>query len=223
MMMAFSRRPGADVAERPVVVHRRGVVVDHRLDRSLGVLGRSSRRSPCATACPPGRTTAGSSSAALSWPTIALPSPTSATSVGTLCADRLGRDVELDDAHVLGEARRQAEVHDPVEAGAQQEDDVGFLQRVAARGADRQRVVVGQHALAHGRGQERQLGALDEGAHLVLGARPGHALADDDERLLAPTAGRRGPARRPRGIACVRGGSGHFGGTRELRPRRPRP
>jgi hypothetical protein len=45
-------------------------------------------------------------------------------------------------------------------------------------------VVVGHHALAHRRGQERQLGALDELADLVLGARVGHALADDDERPL---------------------------------------
>ncbi len=63
-------------------------------------------------------------------------------------------------------------------------DDVGVLQRVAARGADRQRMVVGHHALAHRRGQERHLGALDELADLVLGARVGHALADDDERPL---------------------------------------
>ena len=42
-------------------------------------------------------------------------------------------------------------------------------------------MVVVHHALAHGRGEERQLGALDEGAHFVFGARPAHALADDDQ------------------------------------------
>ena len=43
-------------------------------------------------------------------------------------------------------------------------------------------MVVRHHDLAHRRAQERQLRALDE-AHLVLGARPGHALADQDERV----------------------------------------
>jgi hypothetical protein len=79
-------------------------------------------------------------------------------------ADRLRGDVELDDAHVLVEARRQTEMHDPVEPRAHQEDDVGILQRVAAGRADRQRMAVGHHALAHRRGEERHLGALDERA-----------------------------------------------------------
>src|ERR1700722_18722632 len=43
-------------------------------------------------------------------------------------------------------------------------------------------MVVGHHALAHRRGEERQLRLLDECAHLVLGARGGHALADDHQR-----------------------------------------
>ena len=101
-------------------------------------------------------------------------------------ADLLGRDVELDDLDVLGIARRQAEMKDPVEPRAHQEDDVGVLQRQRARRRDRQRMVVRHHALAHRRAQERQLRALDEGADLVLGARPGHALADEDERPLGP-------------------------------------
>src|SRR5262245_28132960 len=42
-------------------------------------------------------------------------------------------------------------------------------------------MVVRHHALAHRRTQERQLRALDEGAHFVLGPRPGHALADENE------------------------------------------
>ena len=99
-------------------------------------------------------------------------------------ADLLRRDVELDDLDVLGEARRQAEMEDPVEPRAHQEDDVGLLQRQGARRRDRQRMVVRHHALAHRRAHERDLGALDEGAHLVLGARPRHALADDDQRPL---------------------------------------
>ena len=38
----------------------------------------------------------------------------------TLCRE-LGLDVDLDDAQVLGEARRLAEVQDPVQAGADQQ------------------------------------------------------------------------------------------------------
>ena len=45
-------------------------------------------------------------------------------------------------------------------------------------------MVVGHHPLAHRRAQERQLRALEKGPHLVLGARPGHALADKNERPL---------------------------------------
>ena len=99
-------------------------------------------------------------------------------------ADLLGRDVELDDLDVLRIARRQAEMEDPVEPRAHQEDDVGLLQRQRARRRDRQRMVVRHHALAHRRAHERQLRALDEGADFVLGARPRHALADEDERPL---------------------------------------
>src|SRR6516162_3062876 len=47
-------------------------------------------------------------------------------------------------------------------------------------------MVVRHHALAHRRTQERQLRALDESADFVLGARPGHALADENERPLGP-------------------------------------
>ena len=101
-------------------------------------------------------------------------------------ADLLGRDVELDDLDVLRIARCLAEMKDPVEPRAHQKDDVGVLQRQRARRGDRQRMVVRHHALAHRRTQERHLRALDEGADFVLGARPGHALADENERPLGP-------------------------------------
>jgi mRNA interferase RelE/StbE len=42
-------------------------------------------------------------------------------------------------------------------------------------------MIVRHDALAHRRAQERYLRAFDKGAHLVLGARPGHAFADEDE------------------------------------------
>ena len=101
-------------------------------------------------------------------------------------ADLLGRDVELDDLDVLRIARRLTEVKDPVQPRAHQEDNVGLLQRQRARRPGRQRMVVRHHALAHRRAHERQLRALDEGADLVLGARPRHALAEENERPLGP-------------------------------------
>jgi hypothetical protein len=81
-------------------------------------------------------------------------------------------------------ARNTREAEDPVEAGAHQEDDIGVLQCQGARRRDRQRMVVRHHALAHPRTQERDLRALDEGAHLVLGAQPSYALVNNDERPL---------------------------------------
>jgi hypothetical protein len=52
------------------------------------------------------------------------------------------------------------------------------------RRPNRQRMVVAHDVLAHRRTQERDLRALEEGAHFVLGARPGHALADKNQRPL---------------------------------------
>ena len=75
-------------------------------------------------------------------------------------------------------------MHDPVEPRAHQEDHVGLPERMAARRAHGQRMVVVDHAFAERGREERYLGALDEGADLVLGARPRHALADDDQRTL---------------------------------------
>ena len=63
--------------------------------------------------------------------------------------DLFGRDVDLDRLHVLVEARRQAEVHDPVEACAHQEDDIGLFQRQRARSAHGKRIVIGQNTFAH--------------------------------------------------------------------------
>jgi hypothetical protein len=49
-----------------------------------------------------------------------------------------------------------------------------------ARRRDRQRMLVRHHAVAPRRPQEGDLRALEEGAYLALGARPGPSLADDD-------------------------------------------
>ena len=45
-------------------------------------------------------------------------------------------------------------------------------------------MIVRDDALALRRAHEGDLRAIDEGAHLVLRARPGHALADEHERVL---------------------------------------
>ena len=176
------RHPGGDVAQGAVVVGRRLVVVDLRPDLRrvlLRLLGdhlaprRVLRMEPLA---------AGERGVELADDRLAVADQ---RHLGRLVvADLLGRDVELDDLHVLGIARRLAEMEDPVEAGAHQEHDVGVLQCQGARRRDRQRMVVRHDTLAHRRAQERYLRALDKGAHLVLGARPGHALADEDERPL---------------------------------------
>ena len=73
-------------------------------------------------------------------------------------------------------------MHDPVQPGAHQEHQVRFAQCRAARRANGERIVVRHGAFAHWRVQERQLGALDELADVVLGARPRHAFADHHER-----------------------------------------
>ena len=103
---------------------------------------------------------------------------------GHVGADFLRLDVELDDAHVLVEPGRQAVVHDPIKPRAHQEHQVGLPERRAAGGTNGERIVVRHRALAHGRVQKRQLGALDELADLAFGARPRHALADHDQRPL---------------------------------------
>jgi hypothetical protein len=70
---------------------------------------------------------------------------------------------------------------DSVEPRTHQKHDVGILQCQGARRRDRQGVIIRHDTLAHRRTQERDLRALEKGAHLVLGARPSHALADEDE------------------------------------------
>ncbi len=93
-----------------------------------------------------------------------------------------GGDIKLHHAHVARETRRQSEMHDPVQARADEEYDVGLLQCQRTRRRHRLRMVVRHHALAHRRGQERQARGFNEGTHLLFGARIGRALADDHQR-----------------------------------------
>ena len=86
-------------------------------------------------------------------------------------------NVHLDDFNIFVEARRQAEVQDPVQAGAEQQDHVSLLQGCAPGWAHAEWVVVADHSLAHGGGQEGQLGHFDEFADLLFGPGLGGALA----------------------------------------------
>ncbi len=72
----------------------------------------------------------------------------------------------------------------PVEARADQQDDVGVLQHRGARGTGALRMRVGQQAFAHAHRQERRAALLDEGADLIVGLRVGRTLAENDQRTL---------------------------------------
>ena len=95
-------------------------------------------------------------------------------------------DVDLDEflrvrlAPGLALAVRQQ----PVEARADQHDDVGVFQHRRARRARTLRMRVGQQPLAHAHRQERNAALLDQGADRVIGLRIGRALAEDDQRAL---------------------------------------
>src|SRR6516162_426979 len=176
--------PGSDVAQGPEIIGRRLVIMDLRPD-----LRRVLIRLLC-NHLPPWRVfrieplAAGERLVELPDDCLAVTDQRHFRRL--VMADLLGRNVELDDLYVLRIARRLAEMKDPVEPRSHQEDDVGVLERQSARRRHRKRMVVWYHALPHRRTKERQLGALDEGADFVLGAGPGHALADENERPLGP-------------------------------------
>lgn len=90
----------------------------------------------------------------------------------------------LNDFDVGVETRRPAKVEHPVEAGAQQDDDVGLLQCQRTGRTDAVRTGVVDDALAHGRGQDGNVGAAHQLVDGRLGAGVSHALADDQQRSL---------------------------------------
>ena len=69
----------------------------------------------------------------------------------------------------------------------------------------------GMVPLPIGRIQERQLGALDELADLVLRPRPGHALADHHQAAVPPTPSADSAASTASGSACGARRFGHGG------------
>ena len=129
------RQPLADVAEQPVIAAGRGVVIDLRLDhrRVLFRLLRNCltpRRALRVEPLAPGKRLV-----ELLHDGLAVAEQ---RHLGRLVlVHRLRVDVELDHPDVRAVARRQAEMQDPVEASAHQEDDVSLLQRERARGAGR--------------------------------------------------------------------------------------
>ena len=169
-------------AERAVVVHRRVVV--HQARRHLGdVLVASSPVTALVQS-------AGGAGHLLPMPSRSADthepmSPTTGATISTLRVHLLRLDVDLDEllrrvAPGLALAVRQ----EPVQARADQHDDVGVFQHGRARGARAQRMRVGKEPLAHAHRQERDAALLDERADIVVGLRVGRALAEDDQRTL---------------------------------------
>ena len=73
---------------------------------------------------------------------------------------------------------------DVVHARAEHDDEIGVLEGGRAHRHERQRMVVRHHAAPLRRRVEGDAGLLDELLHLGPGARPDHAAARDDHRLL---------------------------------------
>ena len=109
---------------------------------------------------------------------------------GADLADLGGVDVDVHDLGVGGEQRRLAG-HTVVEAGAERDEQVGFLQRehrgdraVHARHAEVLRVRVGERAASHERRHDRGAGRLGERQQLGRRLRADDAAADVQHRLL---------------------------------------
>ena len=105
----------------------------------------------------------------------------------------LGLDVDLDELLRSGctPGLALAVRQEPVEAGADQQHDVGLLQGRRARRARRLRVRVGQEAFGHAHRHVRDAGLLDQGADVPVGLRVGRALAEDDQGALGALPGLR--------------------------------
>jgi len=72
----------------------------------------------------------------------------------------------------------------PVEAGADQHDDVGVFQYGRARRTRRLRMCVRQEAFRHAHRQEGDAGLFDQGADLLVDLCICCALAENDQRAL---------------------------------------
>ena len=94
-------------------------------------------------------------------------------------------DVDLNELLRLGTPGLALAVRQqPVEPRADQHHDIGLCQHGGACRARALRMRVGEEALAHAHGQERDAAFLHQRADRVIGLRVGCALAEDDERTL---------------------------------------
>lgn len=92
-----------------------------------------------------------------------------------------GADVHLDKLRGAVPFGRGPEVEDPVQARAEEEDDVGFGEGGATCASGVEGVGVWDHAFTHGGGEEGEIGVGDELADGRFGAGVGCAFADDYE------------------------------------------
>ena len=103
---------------------------------------------------------------------------------------RVRRDVEADHLRLGAEAAAEAEPE--VERHADDERDVGALQRGRAGAAEGEVVVGGQAAAAEAVEEDRDAERLGQRPQLVLAARPVEPGAGHDHRPLGPGQQRRG-------------------------------
>ena len=97
----------------------------------------------------------------------------------------LGLDIDLDELlRRLTPGLALAVRQQPVEAGADQHDDVGVFEHGRTRRARALRMRVGQQALGHAHRQERNAALFDESPDQIVGLRVGRAFAEDDQRPL---------------------------------------
>src|SRR5262245_39075998 len=95
-------------------------------------------------------------------------------------------DVDLDDLHVRGPARRAAELDDVVEAGADVQDHVRLAEGPGAGEEERELVVLGDGPAREGRRVEGNARGVDEGLERSAGVRPPPAASGDDQRPPGP-------------------------------------
>src|SRR5947208_11777834 len=98
-------------------------------------------------------------------------------------AELLGIDLDARDLRVLVEARRRRMRDDVIHPGAENDDQIGFLERVRTHRQIRIRVIVGHDATALRGRIEWDAGLIDELPHLFPGVRPQHAAPGADDRL----------------------------------------
>ena len=96
----------------------------------------------------------------------------------TIGADLLRLDVDLNECGISRELSPEAE--DPVEPRSNDHNNIGMMHHGAARGAEMQRVVVGNEPTAHRRRQEGQVQGLDELPELQGRLRPAYLLPNDE-------------------------------------------